>query len=267
MQFQKALLPEALLENWIESSVKSFYSWLDTDQEYPQIAWTLVPVIDQMQGPRGRDAVVAFYESLPDCSDLQMEEMKTNPGDPIPRVRMVEELCKLSTYPHQEQIDVYMDVLQMVIDATPEEYNAAGPVLETGENLQAPFTLKWQLRRLRLNTALIPLFPLSLMFLILVFGVRSISGLGQWWGIPLIGGSLISFVTGLLYRPLWTGILSERMPDAIPPTSELYHQIIDNSALLIGQIFNPLRWQSFLILLIGLGLLVMGLMIRVRGGE
>lgn len=267
MQFQEALLPEALLENWIESSVKGFYFWLDTDQEYPQMAWNLVPVIDQMQGPRGRDAVVAFYESLPDCSDLQMEEMKTNPGDPIPRVRMVEELCKLSTYPHQEQIDVYMDVLQMVIDATPEEYNAAGPVLETGENLQAPFTLKWQLRRLRLNTALIPLLPLSLMFLILVFGVRSISGLGQWWGIPLIGGSLISFVTGLLYRPLWTGILSERMPDAIPPTSELYHQIIDNSALLIGQIFNPLRWQSFLILLIGLGLLVMGLMIRVRGEE
>jgi hypothetical protein len=266
-QFQKALLPEAFLVNWIESSVNGFYSWLDSDQEYPQMQWEMGPVIDQMQGPRGREAVIAFYESLPDCSDLQMEEMKTNPGDPIPKVKMVQDLCKLSTFPHQEQIDVYMDVLQMVVDATPAEYDAAGPLLETSENLQSPFTLKWQLRRVRLNTALILLIPLSLMFLILVFGVQSISGLGQWWGIPLIGGSLISFVTGLLYRPLWTGILSERMPDAIPPTSELYHQVIDNSALLVGQIFNPLRWQSFLILLIGMGFLVMGLMFRVRDGK
>lgn len=266
-QFRKALLPDSYISSWISTTVDGFYSWLDTDQRLPQIRWDLVPVIDLMRGPNGKDAVVTFYESLPDCSDLQMDEMRTAPGEPLPRVKMVEELCKLSTFPHQEQIAVYMDVLQMVIDQTPPEYNPSKVILESEEGLRAPYTLKWQLRRLRLLMGISLLLPLGLLFLILVFGVRSLSGLGQWWGIPLVGGGLISLVTALLFRPLWTGILSDRMPAVIPQTSVLYHQVIENSARVVGQVFNPLRWQSFLILLIGLGLTVMGFMFRMREQE
>ena len=262
-QFRKAVLPDTYIASWINSTVEGFYSWLDSDQRVPDLGWNMVPVIELMQGPRGKDAVISFYESLPDCTDLQMEEMRTEPGDPLPRVKMVEELCKLSTYPHQEQIDVYMEVLQMVIDRTPQEYNPTRAVLEIEEGVRRPYTLKWQLRRMRLWSDLSLLAPLGLLFLILVFGVRSVSGLGQWWGIPLIGGSLISFVSALLFRPLWTGVLAERMPAAVPQTSVLYHQVIENSARLMAQVFNPLRLQSFLVLLVGLGLTVMGFVFKV----
>jgi hypothetical protein len=91
--------------------------------------------------------------------------------------------------------------------------------------------------------------------------------LGQWWGIPLAGGSIITLITALLYRPLWTGILTERMPDAIPPTSLLYHELIEASTRIISPIFNPLSWQSFLILLIGVGLLAMGFVLKMRGSS
>jgi hypothetical protein len=262
--FRAALLADEVLGEWIQATITGFYGWLDSDDRLPFISLKMKPLIDRMRGPEGEAAVVAFYDSLPDCTDLQMEEMQTNPGDPLPRAKMVQELCKLSTFPHAEQIQVYNDVMKMVVDATPPEYNATQVLLNQRDQFSGVYTLKWEIRNLRwdLDTAL--LVPVILLFLILIFGVRSLDGLGQWFGIPLIGGGLISLITALLARPLWRGVLTERMPEAIPPTSLLYHELIDGSSRIVAPIFNPLIWQSFIILLIGAGLLAMAFILRMR---
>jgi hypothetical protein len=263
--FREALLSDRVIGGWIEVAVNGFYRWLDTEEPIPHIRLNMTPLIEQMGGPEGEEAMVAFYDSLPDCTDLQMEEMKTQPGDPLPRAKMVKELCKLSTFPHTEQIQVYSDVMQMVINATPQEYNVTQSLLKKGESINGVYTLKWNIRRLRVSLVTALLIPIGLLFLILIFGVRSMEGLGQWWGIPLVGGSLITLISALLYKPLWTGILTDRMPEAIPQTSLLYHELIDGSVRLLTPVFNPLRWQSFLILLIGVGLLAMGFIMKMRG--
>ena len=211
----------------------------------------------RFRDPEGQEAVVAYYESLPDCTDLQMEEMRTQPGEPLPRAKMVEELCKLSTFPHSEQIQVYNDVMQMVIDATPGEYNVTQSLLKGRDQIQGTFTRKWELRNSRYLMDVSLLVPLGLLFLVLILAVRSTEALGQWWGIPLIGGSLITLLVSLLAGPLWRGIISGNMPEGIPQTSLLYHEIIDSTALIISPVFNPLVWQSFVILLIGAGLFTM----------
>jgi hypothetical protein len=54
------------------------------------------------------------------------------------------------------------------------------------------------------------------------------------------------------------------MPEEIPPTSLLYHELIEASTRIISPIFNPLRWQSFLILLIGVGFLAMGFILKMK---
>ena len=262
--FREALLADQVIGEWIQVTVNGLFHWLDTDDQVPEIRWNMRPLIDRMGGAEGEAAVVAFYDSLPDCTDLQMEEMQTQPGDSLPRAKMVKELCKLSTFPHTDQIQVYNEVMQMVIDATPPEYNATQALLKQGESITGVYTLKWNLRRMRLNMDTALLVPIGLLFLILLFGVRSLEGLGQWWGIPLVSGSLITFVSALLYKPLWTGILTDWMPDTIPQTSLLFHEFIEGSARVIAPIFNPLRWQSFLILLIGIGFLVMGFILRMR---
>jgi hypothetical protein len=107
------------------------------------------------------------------------------------------------------------------------------------------------------------LIPIGLLFLILLFGVRSMESLGQWWGIPLVGGSLIALISALLFKPLWTGLLTDRMPEVIPQTSLLYHEIINGSVRVLMPVFNPLRWQSFLLLLVGVGFLAMGFIMRI----
>lgn len=259
-----ALLPDEIIESWIDVTVNGFYNWLDTDDQLPFISLKLKTLKDRMAGPEGEAAVVAFYDSLPDCTDLQMEEMQTIPGEPLPRSQMVIELCKLSTFPHTEQIEVYKTVLSMVVEATPLEFNATQAMLKEREQIGGVYTLKWTIRSLRWRLDTVMLIPLGLLLLILFFGVRSMEGLGQWFGIPLIGGSLISLITALLYRPLWRGWLSERIPDAIPQTSLLYHELIDASTRVMGPIFNPLTWQSFIILLIGAGFLAMGFILRMR---
>ncbi|MGB2955331.1 MAG: hypothetical protein WBB64_05090 [Anaerolineales bacterium] len=263
--FREALLSDQVVGGWIKNTVNGFYLWLDSEESIPQIRWNMMPLIEYMEGSEGEEAIVAFYDSLPDCTDLQMEEMKTQPGDQLPRSKMVKELCKLSTFPHTEQIKVYSDVMQMVINAIPQEYNATQAFLKGGENINGVYTLKWNIRRLRVSMAAALLIPIGLLFLILIFGVRSMEGLGQWWGISLVGGSLITLISALLYKLLWTGLLTEFMPEAIPQTSLLYHELIEGSARLLTPVFNPLRWQSFLILLLGVGLLATGFIIKMRG--
>ena len=263
--FKEALLSDLVLGTWIESTVNGIFGWLDAEDSAPFIRWDMMPLIDNMRGPAGEEAVVAFYDSLPDCTDLQMEEMQTQPGDPIPKAKMVKELCKLSTFPHADQIEVYQDVMLMVADATPPEYDATKALVRERGAIDGTYTLKWNLRKLRLNMDSALIIPIMLLFFILIFGVRSMDGLGQWWGIPLVGGSLIALITALLYKPLWTGILTDRMPEEIPPTSLLCHELIEGSSRFIAPVFNPLRWQSFLLLLIGVGLLAMGFILRMRG--
>jgi len=259
-----ALLADDLIQSWIEVTVNGFYNWLDTDDQLPFISWKMKPLKDRMSGPEGEAAVVAFYDSLPDCTDLQMEEMQTIPGEPLPRGKMIKELCKMSTFPHIEQIEVYNDVLGMVVEAMPPEYNATQALLKQQEQIGGVYTLKWNIRNIRWQLDTVLLLPLGLLLLILFIGVRSMEGLGQWFGIPLIGGGLISLITAILYRPLWRGWLAERIPEGIPQTSLLYHELIDASVRVLGPIFNPLTWQSFIILLIGVGFLAMGFILRMR---
>lgn len=264
IKFKDALLSDEVITSWINGSVHSLFEWLNSEDPVPLLIWNMEPMIQQMSGVAGQDAVVAYYESLPDCTDLQMEEMKTQPGEPLPRSKMVEELCKLSTFPHGEQIQVYNDVMRMVIDATPKEFNATQALLKDRENIRGTYTLKWNLRTYRYNMDIVLLIPLGLLFLILIFGVRSMEGLGQWWGIPLIGGSLIGLLSSLLSGTLWRGYLTGSMPESIPQTSLLYHQIIESTSRVISPVFNPLIWQSFVILLIGAGLFTMSFILRVR---
>ncbi len=105
--FREALLSDQVLGGWIKDTVNGFYHWLDNEEPIPQIRWNMTPLIEYMEGPEGEEAIEAFYNSLPDCTDLQMEEMKTHPGDQPPRAKMVKELCKLSTFLPTEQIKVY----------------------------------------------------------------------------------------------------------------------------------------------------------------
>ena len=197
--FREALLPDQVIGNWITGTVNGFYNWLNSEDQVPFIYWNMKPLNENMDGPDGEEAVVAFYDSLPDCTDIQMEEMQTPPGEPLPRAKMVKELCKLSTFPHGEQIQVYNDVMRMVVDATPPEYDATKALLKNSGAIDGVYTLKWNLRRLRWNMDTALLLPLVLLFFILIFGVRSLEALGQWWGIPLVGGSLITLITALLY--------------------------------------------------------------------
>lgn len=264
IKFKEALISDEVITGWITKTVEGLFAWLDSEDPVPVIIWDMEPLIQAMSGDQGREAVQAYYESLPDCSDLQMEEMRTQPGEPLPRSKMVEELCKLSTFPHVEQIQVYQDVMQMVVDATPGEFNATQSLLKDSGQVQGAYTLKWRLRSYRYNLDTVLLIPLGLLFLILIFGVRSMESLGQWWGIPLIGGSLITLLSSLLSGTLWRGIITGNMPEAIPKTSLLYYQIIDSTSRVISPVFNPLIWQSFILLLIGAGLFTMSFILRVR---
>jgi len=264
IKFREALLGEEVIAGWVQGTVHGLFEWLNSGDAVPVIIWDMEPLIQKMNGPDGKEAVVAYYESLPDCTDLQMEELKTQPGEPLPRAKMVEELCKLSTFPHSEQIQVYNDVMRMVVDATPKEFNATQALLKERDNVPSTYTYKWRFRTYRYNMDLVLLIPLGLLFLILIFGVRSMEDLGQWWGIPLIGGGLIALLSSLLSGTLWRGFITGNMPEGIPQTSLLYHQIVESTSRMVSPVFNPLIWQSFLILLTGAGLFTMSFILRVR---
>ena len=58
INFRAALLSDNVIGNWIQVTVNGFYNWLDSDEKIPQIRWNMMPLIKQMGGPEGQEAIV-----------------------------------------------------------------------------------------------------------------------------------------------------------------------------------------------------------------
>jgi len=119
-----------------------------------------------------------------------------------------------------------------------------------------PAVIKTQLRLIRMVMNLAPLIPILLLFLILIFAVRGLKSLGLWWGIPLTVGAIWALAMALVYRPLITQLL------ASGPLSET-PEVIQSEAILAililaAEIFKPLLWQSLVVLIVSLILLLVG---------
>ncbi|MFH1635633.1 MAG: hypothetical protein ABIG63_16705, partial [Chloroflexota bacterium] len=89
--------------------------------------------------------------------------------------------------------------------------------------------------------------------------------LGRWWGIPLTLGSLLTLLLAFVYRPIVVAILSAGLLSETPPL--VREEAIAGILRLAVDVFKPMLWQSLVVLIIGLALVLAGSLVKTDNDE
>ncbi|MBI3738415.1 MAG: hypothetical protein HY258_05155 [Chloroflexi bacterium] len=103
-----------------------------------------------------------------------------------------------------------------------------------------------------------PIIPLIFLLGATLFVVRSLMDWLKWWGWPLlivgILGVLIGFLSAPLTRLLLPNLLNSRMPTFMP--ASMVKTTSDLAGSVIYEILKPFGWESLLLAVIGLGMIL-----------
>ncbi len=251
------VLTNEILTEFVETSVDGTYEWIDSDDPVPDITWDLTPFKDRVDSQHGITSIAVAYSALPDCNQDQINDFKTRLAAAPPGTQVLYNLCEFPDPWYEDQFSDYLESLGDLVANVPNAFD----LTETLAGLEdtagvGPAVIKTQLRLIRMVMNLAPLIPILLLFLILIFAVRGLKSLGLWWGIPLTVGAIWALAMALVYRPLITQLL------ASGPLSET-PEVIQSEAILAililaAEIFKPLLWQSLVVLIVSLILLLVG---------
>lgn len=262
---RREVLPDEILAEFVSVSVEGTYVWIDSDDRVPDITWNLQPFINRVNSEHGIKSITIAYDALPECKEDQIADFKSRLAADPPGAEVLYNLCEFPDPWHPDQFNDYVESLNEMVSEIPGQFALTGELAGIDDTQGAgPEFIKTQLRLIRRLKNLAPLISLALLVLILIFGVRSLKGLGLWWGIPLALSSLITliiaFVHSVIIRVLSAGPLSE-----VPPL--IGDEAISAVLRLAREVFRPMLWQSLIILAIGLALVIIGIIAKSKPVE
>ncbi len=182
------LMPPEWVDAQLDNIIRSFFTWLDSDQPAPRLAIDLVPIKEGLLKGGLRRMLDTLIDSWPSCTtdeiDSMSQELMRTGEIPI-------EVCE-PPEPYRSQVLDYAitelgnlirgqpDKLQLIksLDATPAEVLAFKGQLQF---LKSVMMWGWFL-------------PASLLGVIMILTIRSMRDIGHWWGIPLLIGGLLSLM-------------------------------------------------------------------------
>ena len=245
------VLPNEILAEWVAETVHGTYDWIDSQDTVPQITWDMVNFVARVNTEHGVNAIIVAYDALPPCEPEQVEDFKNRLAAAPAGTEVLYNLCEFPEPWYEDQFSDYVESLEGIVANIPGKFALTEELGDLEDTAGVgPALVKSQLRFLRTLMRWSIFVPMVLLILILIFGIRSLKGLGRWWGIPLILGGLLALILGLAYRPLITWAL------AMGPLSEAPPLITEEATLatlrLAAEIFRPVLWQSLVIVIISL---------------
>jgi len=257
------VLTNEILAYFVSVTVDGTYTWIDSEDRVPDIAWDLSAFKQRVDSQHGVTSIAVAYSALSDCNQDQINDFKSRLAAAPPGTKVLYNLCEFPNPWYEDQFSDYLESLGDLVAEVPNIFPLTG-TLARGEDTAGvgTETLKGQLRFIRTAMSLAPLIPIALLILILIFSVRALKGLGLWWGVPLTLGSILAVVMAIFYRPLITQIL------AVGPLSETPELIRNQATLAIlrlaEEIFKPMLWQSLVVMVISVVLILVGALVKSR---
>ncbi len=243
-----------------ESSIDQIIEFLVTPGETFSLDVSLVELKARIRGEEGFQAVVSLINSLEPCASGDMLNLLNaalgfDDLSSVPLCRPSESVLTLGESAIRESLQVVADKLP---DNTSTLVEKALPGIENG--LAAT---QRSMQLLRTLTQLSPIIPLCLLLLITLLVVRSLKGFLKWWGIPLVGVALITFICSLLFTPLIRSIVMTRVNTVglAPGWIEVIRAVI----LQASEAFrNSLNLQAGLLLVAGCLMVLVSALLKRR---
>jgi len=256
-QIKELIVTDAFVTHLVSISVDGIYDWIDSDNPTPQFVWEMEELRERLVGEQGEQAIMIAYEQLPECTDEEIDDFTSRLAAMPPGVEALYNLCQFPDPWREDQFDDYLNALVDINQNMPEEYDFGqmlGGVGLAGGNIMA---VKVFLRVVRFIGHWGWIAPLGILLLILIIGVRSLSDLGKWLGVPLvISGAFVigaAFLARAQLLALITNAIAMQMSDLLRTEVEA------SFTRLSGYIFQPITIQGAIML--GVGALLVIVMI------
>jgi hypothetical protein len=240
------LVPPEWIDAQLDNVIRSFFTWIDSDQPAPRIAVDLASLKERLIKGELRRIIDILIDSWPSCTtdeiEIMSQELMRTGEIPI-------EICEPPEPYRSRVLDFAVAELGDLIRGQPDKL----PIIDS---LDAPpsevIEFKEQLRFMRSVLMWSWYLPASLLGVIMILIIRSMRDIGQWWGIPLLIGGLLSLVI--------IGVVSAGRGDLIrdvladfAPVGTLFYRAFE--IVLLGILVAVIRLAFFHALLImGAGL-------------
>jgi hypothetical protein len=256
------LIPPDWARSQLSAAFRGLYDWMDNDLPAPAVPMDLRPIQQSLVSGGAARVVETILDSWPACTVQQLDELSRSAlAGQLPM-----QYCEPSE-PYRSAIAV------LATQALIEQARALPPKIDLlardpsqpTDDLASVMALKEQLRTLRALTRWGWLLPFSLLGVIMALVVRSLRGLARWWGLPLLGGGLLSFLGVFVASALAERLTAQALQGVSP----------DELVRLLGSILDGLRDQILgrmlvhsLLIILGAGLLLgLGLVLARRAAR
>ncbi len=180
------LMPPEWVDAQLDNVIHSFFTWIDSEQAEPLIAIDLVPLKEGFLKGGLRRTIDTLIDSWPSCTtdeiEIMREELMRTGEIPI-------EVCEPPEPYRSQVLDFAVAELGFLIRGQPDKI----PLFDSLDASLAEVTeFKEQFQFLRSVMMWGWFLPASLLGVLMILVIRSMRDVGQWWGIPLLIGGLLS---------------------------------------------------------------------------
>ncbi len=259
------LLEPEWLQTTVESVLDQVFDNLNSDAPPEPISISLVDLKTKFEGPVGYQAVLALLEKQPPCTAEQILEIGAAQlfGGEMDEFL----LCN----PPEILMDVVeplmREAIQSAASAIPEEMTFEHPfsavsgstdITEFGDDPIQSFFIA----RSFLHFGF--LIPITFLFLMTIFGVRSIRDWLLWWGVPFLLTGLIGLSLSALSLPILGWVVPQLIGAAVPAgvTPEILAIGVDLGNALFRQVTQKIMVQAGIMAAIGLAFLVSAFFVK-----
>ncbi len=266
-----ALIPPEWVESQTETAVDAVYDVLETGSiDNAEIELDMRPLLERMRGEPGKQVVSSIVDGLPACTEPLSVESLVNGEATIPT-------CIPPEVPRETVVEQVHTQFVQALDENPEIMAQAGVVtvpigqiMGNGQNQDIERS-RAQLERINRQFLLAKrwiwtlwLIPVTSLFLIVLFVVRSVSSFGNWWGWSLAITAVIVFLLTFIFPTvlsvvLGTAVMPPQAGNLAFPAQEMARQLLDS---VTDVWLNRVTLQAALMFGVGLILIAVGVFTR-----
>ncbi len=210
------LMPPGWVDAQLDNVVHSFFTWIMSDQPEPRIAVDLVPLKEGLRKGGLRRMIDTLIDSWPSCTTDEVEIMR----EELERTGEIQiEVCEPPEPYRSQVLDFAVDELGNLIREQPDKI----PLIDSLDASPAEVTeFKEQFRFLRSVMMWGWFLPASLLGVVMLLVIRSMRDIGQWWGIPLLVGGLLSIVVIGVVSAGRADLIRDTLADFAPKGTPFY---------------------------------------------